>query len=53
MPLYEFFCGKCQKEVSVTQTMSEHSRGASCPECGGRDLRPLVATFFAKTSRKS
>jgi putative FmdB family regulatory protein len=53
MPLYEFFCDRCQKEVTVSQSMSEHARGAACPECGSRDMRPLVGAFFSKTSRKS
>lgn len=53
MPLYEFYCDRCQKEVTLTQSMSEHARGAACPECGSRDMRPLVGTFFSKTSRKS
>lgn len=53
MPLYEFYCDRCQKEVTITQSMSEHARGAACPECGNRDMRPLVGTFFSKTSRKS
>jgi putative FmdB family regulatory protein len=53
MPLYEFFCDKCQKEVSLTMSISEREKGAAkCPQCGG-DLRPLVGTFFSKTSRKS
>ena len=53
MPLYEFYCDRCQKEVAITQSMSEHARGAACPKCGNRDMRPLVGTFFSKTSRKS
>jgi putative FmdB family regulatory protein len=54
MPLYEYYCEKCQREVSVTMSMSERERGgAACPGCGSRDLRPLVGTFFSKTSRKS
>jgi len=54
MPLYEFYCDKCQKEVSMTLSISEREKGAAkCPECGSRDLRPLVGTFFSKTSRKS
>jgi putative FmdB family regulatory protein len=53
MPLYEFFCDRCQKEVAITQSMSEHAQGAVCPTCGSRDMRPLVGTFFSKTSRKS
>jgi putative FmdB family regulatory protein len=54
MPLYEFFCDKCQKEVSLTLSMSEREKGgAECPQCGSRELRALVGTFFSKTSRKS
>ncbi|HXG04203.1 MAG TPA: zinc ribbon domain-containing protein, partial [Candidatus Binatia bacterium] len=54
MPLYEYFCEKCQKEFTLPMTISQHDRGeAACPTCGGRDLRPLVGTFFAQTSRKS
>jgi putative FmdB family regulatory protein len=53
MPLYEYFCERCQKEVSVTQSISEHGRGATCPRCGARDMRPLVGTFYSKTSKKS
>jgi putative FmdB family regulatory protein len=53
MPLYEYFCEACQKEVAVTQSISQHASGAACPECGGRNMRPLVGTFFSKTSRKS
>jgi len=54
MPLYEFFCDKCQKEVSLTLSMHERQTGnPACPECGNLELRPLVGTFFSKTSRKS
>jgi putative FmdB family regulatory protein len=53
MPLYEYYCPTCKKEISVTQTMDEHTRGATCPTCGGRNLEPRLGTFFSKTSRKS
>ena len=44
MPLYEYFCDRCQKEVAVTQTMSEHANGAACPECGGTEGYPVSAS---------
>jgi putative FmdB family regulatory protein len=54
MPLYEYFCQSCQREVTVAMSMSEHDRGtAACPQCGRRDMTPLVGAFFSKTSRKS
>jgi putative FmdB family regulatory protein len=54
MPVYEYFCDGCNKEVTLSMSISEHDRAqAACPECGGRGLRPLVGTFFSKTSRKS
>jgi putative FmdB family regulatory protein len=54
MPNYEFFCEKCQKEISLTLTMGERDRGDyKCPQCGGKTLRPLMGTFFSKTSRKA
>ena len=53
MPLYEFWCPRCQKEVSMTLTVKERESGsAQCPDCR-TSLEPLMATFFSKTSRKS
>ena len=41
MPVYEYFCEGCKKEVTRTMSISEHDKGgAVCPECGGRSLRP-------------
>jgi putative FmdB family regulatory protein len=54
MPLYEFYCPRCEKQVSVTLTLKEREVGkVACPQCGHQDLRPMVATFFAQTSKKS
>ncbi len=54
MPLYEFYCEKCKKEVSMTLTIGERERGEyKCPGCGSKKLQPLMGTFFSKTSRKS
>ncbi|MBI2160594.1 MAG: zinc ribbon domain-containing protein [Candidatus Rokubacteria bacterium] len=54
MPLYEFYCDKCKKEVSMTLSIREREKGeAACPKCGNREMRPLVGTFYSKTSKKS
>jgi putative FmdB family regulatory protein len=54
MPLYEFYCERCRKEVTVPMSISESDKGrAACPECGSTEMRRLVGSFFAKTSRKS
>ncbi|HET9490989.1 MAG TPA: FmdB family zinc ribbon protein [Methylomirabilota bacterium] len=54
MPLYEYFCETCAKEVAVTMSISEHDKAqAACPHCGGTAMRPLVSTIFTQTSRKS
>ena len=53
MPHYEFYCEKCEKEVTLTLSIRERERGAyTCPACGGKALRPLMGTFFSQTSRK-
>ncbi len=53
MPLYEYRCPRCQKEVALTLTLKEReSGGAKCPDCRTA-LEPLMTTFYSKTSRKS
>ena len=54
MPQYEYLCEHCRKEVTIPMSIGAHEKGgASCPTCGGRELKPLVGSFFSKTSRKS
>ena len=37
MPVYEYHCDKCQREVTLTLTISEYEKGPlKCPKCGGR-----------------
>ena len=54
MPLYEYYCEKCKREVTVRMSLSEREKaGAACPKCGNRKMRPLLGTVFTQTSRKS
>jgi putative FmdB family regulatory protein len=33
MPVYEYYCDKCEREVTRTLTISEHENGpAKCPK---------------------
>jgi putative FmdB family regulatory protein len=54
MPVYEYYCDNCRRDVSITLSISEHDKAkTACPQCGNTALRPLVSTFFSQTSRKS
>lgn len=54
MPVYEYLCENCAREVTIPMTISQHDKGgATCPHCGGTALRPQVGTVFTQTSRKS
>ena len=55
MPTYEFECAKCQKTFTEKQTFEEHDRHVKvkCPKCGGTAVRQVIASTFAKTSKKS
>ena len=54
MPVYEYYCDNCRSAVAVTLQIGEHDKGVpACPQCNGKDIRPLVSAFFSQTSRKS
>ncbi len=54
MSHYEFYCEKCEKEVTLTVSIAERERGGyKCPGCGGKALKPLMARSFPRTSRKA
>lgn len=40
MPLYEYVCGKCQKEFEILVRGDE---APVCPECGGTRLSKLIS----------
>ena len=54
MPVYEYYCENSRRAVFVTLSIGEHDKGMpACPQCNGKDIRPLVSMFFSQTSRKS
>ena len=54
MPVYEYHCDKCNREVTLALSIREREKGKiACPKCGSKALRPLLSTFVSQTSRKS
>jgi putative FmdB family regulatory protein len=54
MPVYEYHCEKCDREVTITLTISQHEKGKiERPKCGSKALRPLLSAFMSQTSKKS
>jgi len=55
MPVYEYRCKECNKEFTVTMSISEkESKKVTCPSCQKEDsVEQLITPFMTKTSRKS
>ncbi len=55
MPVYEFFCRRCEKPFVEVMHVAEHEeRVPKCPKCGRKgDVEKRLSTFTAVTSRKS
>ena len=54
MPKYEFMCESCKKSFEVVLTVAEKAAAkVQCPTCGSGQVTSQMATFSAKTSRKS
>ena len=55
MPVYDFFCRKCQKAFTEVMHVAEHDRDVpECPECRSKeDVEKRMSAFSAVTSRKS
>lgn len=55
MPVYEFYCRKCQKPFTAEMHVAEHDAGvAPCPECKRtEEVEKRLSAFTAVTSRKS
>jgi putative FmdB family regulatory protein len=54
MPEYEYRCEACRKKITVHQTFQEHDTArVKCPKCSSTKVKRVLATVFAKTSKKS
>jgi putative FmdB family regulatory protein len=54
MPVYEYQCDKCDREVTLTLSIREHEKGEiKCPKCDSTSLRALLSAFMSQTSKKS
>jgi putative FmdB family regulatory protein len=43
MPIYEYYCPICQKEIEILQKMGEADK-RKCPECGKSKLKKQAST---------
>jgi len=48
MPVYEYFCPQCSRELEVLRPTQRASEYSDCPSCGGKAWR-LVSGFGSKT----
>jgi putative FmdB family regulatory protein len=55
MPVYEFYCRRCDEEFTAVMHVEEHEHDvAECPECHGKDhVERRLSTFIPVTSHKS
>ena len=47
MPVYEYFCPKCEKEFELMRPISQSGESAECPACGAKSEK-LVSVFASK-----
>jgi putative FmdB family regulatory protein len=54
MPTYQYRCKKCGKSFERSEHIAEHEKSHPlCPKCSSRQVEPVLADFYAKTSKKS
>lgn len=55
MPVYEYFCRRCEKAFTAVMHVAEHEvEVAECPLCRKKDqVEKQLSTFTAVTSHKS
>ncbi len=54
MPTYDFRCEKCNKDFSLTMSISEYdSKKVRCPGCKSTRVKQQITPFQTVTSKKS
>jgi putative FmdB family regulatory protein len=54
MPSYEYECQECNKHFTVLVSIAEHdSKRPACPKCKSKKVTQVLASFYAKTVKKS
>lgn len=51
MPLYEYYCDKCDKIFESVQPITKSDQPIPCPKCGRKSDR-IMPTTFASMSRR-
>lgn len=46
MPLFEYFCEKCDKVHTMLMKIDESQKEIICPDCGGKAIKILSAPYF-------
>jgi len=52
MPIYEFHCGKCERDSEILVRSADWS-GTKCPHCGSSKLAKKFSTFAAANAGES
>ncbi|MBI3947429.1 MAG: zinc ribbon domain-containing protein [Armatimonadetes bacterium] len=50
MPLYEFRCAACDHSFETLTRTQQVPADLACPQCGSKDLRRLLSSFFAHSA---
>lgn len=49
MPIYEFHCGKCEKDSEILVRSSDW-KGTQCPHCGSAKLTKKLSVFASSVA---
>jgi len=53
MPVYEFFCEKCNRPFTLTMPVSEfEKKKVHCPECKSSKVKQQITSVETITSKK-